>query len=469
MTKRMKTQYPPKLARWLFFWSFLFFFLCFLLSQLIFSFFFKEISAHFIVGFIAGFVISVFISSFFYLYILRLLGKLVKKTKAIIRGDMSLKYEDSFINEAGEFYDLYRSLNKINNTLRWQKEIISQESSELEAVISAVRGAILAVDSSKKILFYNQQVTMLFQSHPQANRKNLFLSELIRNPDILQCYDQCLKTGKNVTKKIEVSLINTEKEIIYEVSVAPLKAEDKSIQGAVGLFYDITGIKKTERLHLDFISNVSHELRTPLTAIQGYVQTLLSEIKNNKIDEAKKFLQIINRNVERLVSLLNHFLELSQLESSFDIKKEEVSTKNITESIVKDLHIKDHKLKFDFSAKEVQADRHFLKQVLYNLLDNAIRYVPKGRLIEVLWKREEDTVILTVRDHGEGIDPRHRERIFEKFYRVDAARTKTSKGVSGIGLSIVKELMEKHGGSITLKSKESEGTQFVCTFPDDSL
>ena len=212
---------------------------------------------------------------------------------------------------------------------------------------------------------------------------------------------------------------------------------------------------------------MSHELRTPLTAIQGYVQTLLTELKNNKTDQMKQFLEIIDRNVQRLVSLLNHFLELSRWQAASDMTKEILSTREVTESIVKDLHIKNHELKFDFSAEEVTADRHFLKQVLYNLLDNAVRYVPPDRLIEVIWKKKAGFVELTVKDHGEGIRREHKDRVFEKFYRVDPARTRSARSaVSGIGLYIVKEIIEKHGGTITLESREYEGSRFICTFPE---
>ena len=245
----------------------------------------------------------------------------------------------------------------------------------------------------------------------------------------------------------------------------PLKTKDlrSGVRGAVGLFYDISNIKKTEKIQLDFITNVSHELRTPLTAIQGYVETLLDEMERNQKTQIKQFLGIIRRNVQRLVSLLNHFLDLSKMDS-LSGKKETLDTRSITESILKDLHIKNHEIKVDFSQKTVKADRHFLKQVLYNLLDNAVRYVPPGRLIEILWTKEKNNVVLTVKDQGEGIPERHRDRLFERFYRVDPARTE-KKG-AGIGLSIVKQLIEKHGGAVRVQSEEQEGSSFICYFPD---
>ncbi len=415
--------------------------------------------------FFFGFFIAFIIFATLFVRLFHHLTKVIEKIEILVKGQGSLgKNEDSFLKEPGEFYDANKNLNQIGDRLIWQKQIINQESSELEAVISAVTGAILAIDQDKRVLFFNNQAIMLFAPNKKTKVKKFFLSEIIRNPDILNMYKECLKTHKIIKKTLSFHAFSTDEETVYEITIAPLKGMDNNFGGAVGLFYDITNIKKTEKVQVDFISNVSHELRTPLTAIQGYVQTLLSQLEISQKDQIEKFLKIISRNVERLVSLLNHFLELSQMESSMDLKKEELSTEEITQSIVKDLHIKNHKIKLDFSAKTVMADRHFLKQVLYNLLDNAIRYVPQGRLIEVIWSEVKDEVVLTVKDHGEGISAHHRGRLFERFYRVDPSRKKT-KG-AGIGLSIVKRLMEKHGGKIKIMSEEKEGSTFICTFPN---
>ena len=387
---------------------------------------------------------------------------MINKGKNFLNTERDLFLDEEF----GEFYDINKHLNQINNYVRWQKRIISQESSELEAVISALTGAILAIDQDRKVLFFNNQATLLFSSQRKSYKKEMFLSEVVRNPDILQAYNRCLQTGNVIKKTLSIGVFDMEeKDSTYEITVAPFKTTDvrSGIRGAVGLFYDISNIKKTEKIQLDFITNVSHELRTPLTAIQGYVETLLDEVEKNKGAQIKQFLDIIQRNVQRLVSLLNHFLDLSKMDS-LSGKKEVLDTETITQSIVKDLHIKNHKIKMDFSQKTVKADRHFLKQVLYNLLDNAVRYVPQGRLIEILWTKEKRHVVLTVKDHGEGIPERHKDRLFERFYRVDPARTE-KKG-AGIGLSIVKQLIEKHGGAIKIQSEEKAGSSFICYFPD---
>ena len=462
----MKTPFPKKLFFWLIerslgglFLVLLIFFICFWIFDF-------TLSMDFLMGVLLG--AAVLFPIFYSLFrsLLRTIALLMEKMNRLLKEENpSNEEEDSFAREMGEFYDINKALNQLYNHLRQQKKIISRESSELEAVISAVSGAIVAVDQNQKILFFNTQAALLFDQHKKPKKQDLFLSELVRNPDILKCYERSLKEGWIIKKKLPIDLPGLEETRNYEITVAPLKEAGPSVQGAVGLFYDITNITKTEQLHVDFISNVSHELRTPLTAIHGYVQTLLEELKENKTEKLESFLKIINRNVKRLVSLLNHFLELAQMDSHIDLKREELSTEEITRSIIQDLHIENHKLKLEFSAKKVTADRHFLKQVLYNLIDNAIRYVPKGRLIEILWRKAPQAVVLTVKDHGEGIPREHRDRLFERFYRADPARTSTT-GVSGIGLSIVKQLLEKHGGSIKLGKETRRGSEFTCVFPD---
>ncbi len=466
----MEKPAPPKLLGWLAKGFALSAAAGLALGAICYGLFFKEGFGRFAAAFGLGFFFAAGFSALMFFRLFRPLSWAVARARGIARGNPEkAPPADPFLNEPGELYDLNKSLSRIDSYLRWQKRIISQESSELEAVISAVTGAILAVDRGQNLLFFNNQAALLFSPHRKPGKTGAALSKMIRNPDILAAYRRCLKTGEAVKKTLPIDVLGAGSEAAYEITIAPLKEDDGRVHGAVGLFYDITNIKKTERVHIDFISNVSHELRTPLTAIQGYVQTLLSDLESAGKAQVRQFLEIINRNVERLVSLLNHFLDLCEMEASMKLKKEELSTEKITKSIVGDLGIKNHRLKLDFSAPAVQADRHFLKQILYNLLDNAVRYVPRGRLIEVLWTKASGHVVLTVRDHGEGIPPPYKDRLFERFYKVDPARqSKGAKGGYGIGLAIVKQLMERHGGTARLVSQAKEGSSFICAFPDEA-
>ena len=462
----MKLQLP-KLFKWSLRRFFILAFFSLFIAWVGFYLFFKEESFSFyLLAFFIGFSLCFFVFLALFARFFYALARVFLRVQNINsrKRNIHSAAESFWDEEPGEFYELNKNLNQIHNYLRWQKRIISQESSELEAVILALSGAILAIDPNKKVLFFNNQATLLFSSQRSFQRKELHLNQVIRNPDILQIYSECLKTGQIVKKTLSIGVFEADEEsFIYEVTVAPFKKTGDRVQGAVGLFYDISNIRKAEQVQLDFITNVSHELRTPLTAIQGYVEALLEEPEKNDKGQVQQFLNVIRRNVQRLVSLLNHFLELSQMEEPLQIKKTELNTEEVTGSIIKDLHIKSHRLKLDFSQKTVKADRHFLKQILYNLIDNALKYSPKGRLIEVSWKKEKDFVVLKVKDQGAGISPRHRGRLFERFYRVDPSRTSV-KG-AGVGLSIVKRLMEKHGGSVQVESLLNKGSLFICSFP----
>ena len=463
----MKLQLP-KLFKWLSWRFFVLTSFSFLAGLLCFYLFFKEEKfSFFLLSFFIGFALCSFVFSALLARLFYALTGVFLRAQNINMGKRNIHtaVETYWDEEPGEFYELNKNLNQIHNYLRWQKRIISQESSELEAVILALSGAILAIDHNKRVLFFNNQATLLFSSQRKPQKNEIHLSEIIRNPDILQLYTDCLNTGKLIKKTLSIGVFEAEEEpFIYEITVAPFKKRGEKVQGAVGLFYDISNIRKTEKAQLDFITNVSHELRTPLTAIQGYVEALLAEPERNDKKQVQQFLNVIYRNVQRLVSLLNHFLELSQVEEPLKIKKGELDTEKVTRSIIKDLHIKSHKLNLSFEQKTVKADRHFLKQILYNLIDNALKYVPEDCLIEITWTKEKNFVVLKVRDYGAGISARHRSRLFEKFYRVDPSRTSV-KG-AGVGLSIVKQLMEKHGGSVKVESLLSKGSTFICSFPD---
>ena len=457
----------PKLLKWLIS-RFLFLSLFgFIVGLVCFFIFFKNHTlSDFILIFLLGFAFCGLIFLLLFLHLFHSLDRIFARIQDIKKGRKSIytEKEPYLDEEPGELYEFNKSLNQISNYLKWQKNILSQESSELEAVISALTGAILAVNQNKKVLFFNNQATSLFSPQRSSQQKHLSLSEMIRSPDILHAYEDCLQKAQVIKKTLSIGALGAEDEsFIYEITVTPLKKAGQ-VYGAVGLFYNITNIKNRDKVQLDFITNVSHELRTPLTAIQGYVETLLEDMNTNSKEQIKHFLSIIKRNTQRLVSLLNHFLELSQIEEPKEIKKETLNTEEITQSTVKDLHIKKPEVRMDFAQKTVKANRLLLKQILYNLIDNAVKYAPQSPWIEVLWSKQNNFVLLTVKDYGRGISSRHKSRLFEKFYRVDPSR-KQIKG-AGIGLAIVKQFIEKHEGSIEVKSSPQEGSSFICAFPD---
>ena len=229
-------------------------------------------------------------------------------------------------------------------------------------------------------------------------------------------------------------------------------------------------------MRIDFVANVSHELRTPLTAIKGYTETLQQDLEVRPGDltaaSTKEFLGIISRNAARLMNLMEDLLDLSSIESTTVLQKDNLGTFEITQRVVKNLQDRFLKKKqiLDFSAeaKTVIADPNRLEQILTNLLDNAHKYTPEGGKISVLWEVDRNggkDVFLKVIDSGPGISLEHQGRLFERFYRVDKARSR-EQGGTGLGLAIVKHIMQRHEGAVWIESQAGKGSMFVCRFPE---
>ncbi|MFP4199671.1 MAG: sensor histidine kinase [Halanaerobium sp.] len=260
----------------------------------------------------------------------------------------------------------------------------------------------------------------------------------------------------------EIKYKNPEEKII-QATFIPLLDEEEKINGGVIVLTDITELRKLETVRNDFVANVSHELRTPLTSMVGYLDTLLeSDIEDPETRD--RFLKIIKEETDRLSILIKDLMNLSKIESqSFDLKSEnleKVVTKvtNLMEKNAKDKNI-DFEVIIADNLPLVYMVQEQIKQVLINLIDNAIKYTPAGGQVKVEVLQEGDKVYFSVKDTGMGIPKSDQERIFERFYRVDKARSR-SLGGTGIGLSIVRNIVKQHGSEIQVKSREGVGSEF---------
>jgi len=396
------------------------------------------------------------------------LGRLIEKTRHMRKfpfEEDSPQIPEPQEHEPGEWYDLERALNKLGFDLRQKTIRLSREKTELRTIMSAVTEAILAVDQEHRPLFFNSQLALLFAPPQTDDQKNWYMTDLIRSPEILQAYKRCLKDG--ATERLDVTLTppGLTSPQMFQLSIAPLrKKHNDEIYGAVGLFSDVTELKKAEKIRIDFVANVSHELRTPLTSIKGYLQTLEGDFRQGRLDQAGEFISVVQKNVDRLMLLVNDLLDLSSLESGSALSETVLDVKELTESVLKQLPMNDHKLLVHYGKSQLQADGVRVEQVLRNLLQNAVRYVPKGGTIEVYWDALGRGGRLRVKDNGPGITPQHQARLFERFYRIDEARSREVGG-TGIGLSIVKHIMQRHGGSVKVVSEPGQGAEFICDFP----
>ncbi|RZA02184.1 MAG: PAS domain-containing protein, partial [Proteobacteria bacterium] len=365
------------------------------------------------------------------------LGRILVKARAILKREYSFSRagEDKSHadDEQGEWSDLESAIHRIGRDMQKKDQTLSREREELEAILSAISEAVVAVDRQGNLLFYNSQFVVLFGD---LHRRQMRLSDFFRNPDVLEAFRNTLREGEPRTAATQLRLKREAMFRHFSLSVAPLKMEDGTLYGAVGIFHDVSELKRMDQVRIDFVANVSHELRTPLTSIKGYAQTLKEDFPEE--GTSRKYLATIERNTDRLIALVQDLLSLSALESGTEIEKEEIDLEELYQRIATQLEPlraeKRHELTFRQEVPTLFADPKRLEQVLFNLMENAIKYVPPGGRIEVLWADGPGEVRLHVRDDGPGIPVEHHSRVFERFYRVDSARTR-EQGGTGLGLA----------------------------------
>jgi two-component system phosphate regulon sensor histidine kinase PhoR len=245
------------------------------------------------------------------------------------------------------------------------------------------------------------------------------------------------------------------------------------MKGVIAVFHDITRLKDLERVRQDFAANVSHELRTPLTTIKGYAETLLEGALKDEV--AFQFVQVIKRHADRLAQIVEDLLTLSKIESKgFPLKMETIPVYELIGDCIDFLKESAQKKMISLSRNEVlpslavYGDRHFLEQVLINLLDNAVKYTSEDGKVEILvTEKENKEILFLIKDDGIGIPKEELHRIFERFYRVDKGRSKDLGG-TGLGLSIVKHIIQAHHGRIWAESQPGKGSSFYFTLPRDA-
>ncbi len=403
------------------------------------------------------------------------IGRLLVKTQNVLQnaggegaqsgllGPMDALRDEGF----GEWSELESSIDDIRKDLMAKAESLNVEREELATLMAAISDAILAVDLEGKPLFFNSRFALIFGNQEALSARNVRLWEMFRVPEILEAFKSALDSGKTGGVKAVSFEKEGDSKRFFSVSVSPLRKQSGEIYGAVGIFHDVTDLKGAEQIRIDFVANVSHELRTPLTSIKGYTDTLLIDVQDGR-PVTKEFLDIISRNVDRLMNLIRDLLDLSSLESTDVLHKTSISAAEITSRVVRQLQgafeSKKQKVTEEVSAALVMADSRRVEQVLVNLLENANKYTPAGGEIKVRWESERSAVLLRVSDNGPGIPPEHHARLFERFYRVDKARSR-EQGGTGLGLSIVKHIMQRHDGTVWIESQPGQGSSFVCRFP----
>lgn len=334
----------------------------------------------------------------------------------------------------------------------------------LLSVLQEMKDGVLVCDELGRILLLNSAIQTFLGLTETALHQPC--CDIIPSDDLWQALLQTLEQGRS--RHVALKLGRSGMRQYFEAHLVPLRLGEQT-QGCVILLNDETAIRRTERMRRDFVANVSHELRTPLSAIHGYAETLLEGALNEK-DLAWEFVNVIFRHSQRLSQLVADLLDLSKLESP-DFQPELTSVD--LQALIGKVYSLAHSnaqgkcltltLHLDPALPRVLANTGGLEQVLTNLLDNAIKYTPQGG--EITLSATENTagmIQLSVRDTGIGIEPKHIPRLFERFYRVDKARSREMGG-TGLGLSIVKHIISYHGGDIWVESAPNQGSTFHFT------
>jgi two-component system phosphate regulon sensor histidine kinase PhoR len=388
----------------------------------------------------------------------RRLERIVDVAARIAEGDLQARILETSPDEIG------RVAGAIDKTARRVEQSFAEVRSsqhQLETLLNSMQDAVIAVSADGLVQWANQTMNRMV---PQGTRLQQPVVETIRDPDFLA-------TVKDATVSREVKTARATSIVpgrAFDVTAAPLPDG-----GAVAVLRDLTETERVEKTRRDFIANVSHELRTPLTSIQGYAETLLDTTPENGAP-TREFLEIIRKNSSRMSRLTEDLLTLARVESGetrFDaepvppaelLHDAEESFREIARTHGIDLRIQDHPIPESLAA--VLADREAIHQVFSNLIDNALKYGASGGRIVLGARRVPHAVEFSVRDFGAGIASEHLPRLFERFYRVDKARSRESGG-TGLGLAIAKHIMLAHGGSIRAESELAHGAIFLFTLP----
>jgi len=356
------------------------------------------------------------------------------------------------------------SLNDSATRLDRAMRTLREERNLSAAILGSMVEGVAVVNSSERLLFANEGFAGILEldSPPQPGRS---LLEVVRQTELIEAVRDVLKGAPRVEAEI---VTGTLRQRFFAATVASVKATENS--GAVVVLHDITDLRKLERVRRDFVANVSHEFKTPLTAIQGFAETLLAGAMDDP-QHRVRFLQIILEHSRRLARLTDDLLELSKMDADrLALEVDRLSASQLVQSCVETTQrvANEKHLRFSINLPQclpdVAADRRRIAEVLQNLLDNAIQYTPAGGEIVVSASAGGQEVTFTVSDTGIGIPQVDQPRIFERFYRVDVARSREVGG-TGLGLSIAKHLVEAHGGRIWVESEVGRGSQFHFTVP----
>lgn len=380
------------------------------------------------------------------------------------KGDFSLRLS---LPKSEEMSSLAEALNRMASQLDDRIKAVSRHRNELEAVLSSMVEGVIAIDPQEKIISINQAAAAMFDRDPwEIHGRSI--QEVIRNPELQRFVKKALSNGQSAS--CDITFYQNEERILRTHSSPLLDIKEERI-GILIVMEDVTKLRRLENIRRDFVSNVSHEIKTPITLIKGFVETLIQD-SDDCPDQARRFLGIIDKHVNRLEAIIEDLLKLSRIERESERMEIVLEKGSITEVIQTAIDLCQPKaiekgIQIGFDCQQdltVRMDPPLMEQAVVNLLDNAIKYShPEGKIwIEVL--PSGSNIEIRVKDQGIGIPKEHLPRLFERFYRVDKARSRQLGG-TGLGLAIVKHIVQAHKGTVGVVSAPGEGTTFTLHLP----
>ncbi len=422
-------------------------------------------------GSVLALVLALLISSIVAHMMTRGLRDVTRVTRRMAKGDLEARVH---LESGDELGDLGRTLNQVVANLSGTLGALRAERDRLGQILEAMDEGVLVADAGRTIVLANSALRMMLLAHVEpgytaepdhpTDLVGRPLADVVRNAELAVIIESTLSSAAPVTGEIEVGIHRLRRLLVHAAPLSGVPA------GCVVVFVDVTEIRRLEAVRRDFVANVSHELRTPVTALRTGVETARSALLQDPAS-AERFLEMAERNAERLVSLLNDLLDLSRIESGhFKLELECVDVGAVVAQVVLLFRGSAGKRKTRVARElpdnlpAVRADRQALEHVLANLVDNAVKYSGDNGEISIAAKAAGAAVLISVSDNGPGIEARHLPRLFERFYRVDEGRSR-DRGGTGLGLAIVKHLVEAMGGAVSVESAPGRGTAVTVKLP----
>ncbi len=394
----------------------------------------------------------------------RPLASMTSIAESMSHGDYDKRLVESRVDEIGK---LAQALNRMAESCSNRTDTIKADRNKLSTILSGMTEGVVAVGLDEHVLHLNEAAGKLLGVSPlESLDKPIW--QVTRVPEITEILTDSLRDGTSAQRKLLITTKLTDQSL--EMDASPLHDGQGNLVGAVVVLHDVSELNRLEMVRREFVANASHELKTPITAIRGLVETLIDD---EELEPAKRdrFLGKIKDQSIRLGSIVTDLLTISRLESesneteemSFDLCEVVQSTSSVFISTGEEQDIT-VKVQVPNSPIELSGDEEALRQIVSNLLDNAVKYSSTGGEVCVRLHRHDDHAILEVEDTGIGIEPKDQDRIFERFYRVDKARSRELGG-TGLGLAIVKHIAQSHGGNVSLDSIPGTGSTFKVILP----